>query len=280
MNQLGDFLRARRGRLDPHDVGLVQHGRRRVPGLRREEVAQLAGVSPDYYTRLEQGRGGQVSDTVLDALGRALRLTETERLYLSDLMRPQPDEQSMRPIVRPRVQQLLDSLRDVPAIVVDHLMVIVAANALGTATFGITEDPRTRDRSRLFWLDPDARDFFPNWETDAATVTAELRLQTARHPHDRRLAELVGDLSTNSPVFRRLWADHTVREKTQGSKRLNHPLVGELELSFERLDLAQDPNLSMITYLAAPNSPTAERLAVLASWSAPAINPADQYEKM
>jgi hypothetical protein len=163
-------------------------------------------------------------------------------LYLSDLMRPQRDEQSVRPIVRPRVQQLLDSLRDVPAIVVDHLMVIVAANALGTVTFGITEDPRTRDRSRLFWLDPGARIFFPNWETDAATATAELRLQTARHPHDRRLAELVGDLSINGPVFRRLWADRTVREKTQGSKRLNHPLVGGLELSFERLDLAQDPN--------------------------------------
>jgi transcriptional regulator with XRE-family HTH domain len=278
-NQLGEFLRARRGRLDPDEVGLVQHGQRRVPGLRREEVAQLAGVSPDYYTRLEQGRGGHVSDAVLDGLGRALRLTTTELSYLYELTRPQPDEQKVLPIVRPTVQQLLDSMRDVPAIVVDHLMVVVAANALGAATFGITDDPRTRDRSRLFWLDPGARAFFPDWEADAPTVTAELRLQTARFPHDRRLAELVGDLSINSAVFRRLWADHTVREKTQGSKRLNHSLVGELQLRFERLELVQDPGLSLITYLAAPNSPTAERLAVLASWSAAAINPADRYEK-
>ncbi|WP_460650879.1 helix-turn-helix domain-containing protein [Kribbella endophytica] len=271
--QLGEFLRSRRGRLDPDDVGLVQHGRRRVPGLRREEVAQLAGVSADYYTRLEQGRGRQVSDAVLDAISRALRLNPTEHSYLYDLARPQRDEQVERPVLRPTVQQLLESLRDVPAIVVDYRMMIVGSNALGAAAFGITDDPRTRDRARFFWLDPAAREFFVDWAGDAETITAELRLQTARHPGDRWLAELVGELSIHSEEFRTLWADHTVREKTQGRKKLNHPLVGELNLAYERLDVAQDSELSLITYLAAPGSPTAERLALLASWTAAAEVP-------
>lgn len=266
--QLGDFLRSRRARLNPGDVGLVQHGQRRVPGLRREEVAQLAGVSSDYYTRLEQGRGRQVSDAVLDAISRALRLTTTEHAYLHDLARPQRSDGGSRPIIRASVHQLLDSLRDVPAIVVDYRMVIVTANALGNAVFSLTEDPRTRDRARKFFLDPASRDFFPDWSADAETVTAELRVQTARHPHDRWLAELVGDLSINSPEFRALWADHTVKEKTLGRKRLNHPLVGSLELTYERLSIAQDNEQTLITYLAAPDSPTAERLAMLASWTA------------
>ncbi|WP_203980524.1 helix-turn-helix domain-containing protein [Planotetraspora silvatica] len=266
--QLSDFLRSRRARLSPQDVGLAGYGRRRVPGLRREEVAQLAGVSTDYYIRLEQGRGRQVSDAVLDAVSRALRLDPTEHAYLHDLARPHRATGRGRQPIRRSVRHLLESMRDTPAIVVDHRMVIVTANALGVAVFGLTDDLRSRDRARQFFLDPKSRAFFPDWAADAESVAAELRLQAARRPDDQRLTALIGELCIKSAEFRTLWADHKVREKTQGRKRINHPTVGELVFTFERLALADDDEQTLIVYTVEPGSPTAERLAVLASWTA------------
>jgi transcriptional regulator with XRE-family HTH domain len=271
---ISDFLRSRRARLSPRDVGLADYGRRRVPGLRREEVAQLAGVSTDYYIRLEQGRGRQVSDAVLDAVSRALRLNPTEHAYLHDLARPQRATGRGRQPIRSGVRRMLDSMHDVPAIVVDYRMVIAGANALGDAVFGLTDDPRSRDRARQFFLDPASRTFFPDWETDAEIVAAELRVQAARHPGDQWLAALIRELSDRSAEFRAVWADHAVREKTQGLKRINHPVVGELVFTYERLALADDDEQVLIAYTAEPGSPTAERLAVLASWTA-AENPYD-----
>jgi len=267
---LSDFLRSRRARLSPRGVGLPSSGRRRVPGLRREEVAQLAGVSTDYYIRLEQGRGRQVSDAVLDAVSRALRLTPSEHAYLHDLARPHRASDRRRSPIRPGVRQLLDGMRDVPAIIVDYRMVIVTANALGAAMFGLDDDPRSRDRARKFFLDPDSRAFFPDWTADAQTVAAELRVQVARHPDDQWLTVLIGELCIKSPEFRALWADHEVREKVNGFKRVNHPVVGELELNYERLSLAGDDEQTLIAYTAETGSPTSERLAVLASWVAAA----------
>jgi PAS domain-containing protein len=267
--QLSDFLRSRRARLNPRDVGLPERGRRRVPGLRREEVAQLAGVSTDYYVRLEQGHGRHVSDSVLDAVSRALRLDPAEHAYLHDLARPRrAGDRAPQEPVRGSVRLLLDSMRDVPAIVVDYRMVIVAANSLGAAVFGLTDDPRTRDRARAFFLDPASPAFFPDWQQDAGTIAAELRVQVARHPDDEWLTALIGELCIKSAEFRTLWADHNVKEKTQGPKRLHHPVVGELIFTYERLALADDDQRTLIAYTAEPESPTAERLAVLASWNA------------
>lgn len=234
--------------------------------------SQLAGVSTDYYIRLEQGRGRQVSDAVLDAVSRALRLNPTEHAYLHDLARPQHATGRGRQPIRRGVRQLLESVHDVPAIVVDYRMVIATANALGVAVFGLTDDPRSRDRARQFFLDPESRTFFPDWATDAESVTAELRVQAARHPDDEWLAALIRELRATSAEFRALWADHTVKEKTQGLKRINHPIVGELVFTYERLALADDDEQALIAYTAEPGSPTAERLSVLASWTA-AENP-------
>lgn len=264
---LGDFLRSRRARLRPADVGIAATGRRRVPGLRREEVARLAGLGTDCYVRLERGRGRQVSRTVLDALGRALRLDPTELAHLHDLARPPQVTAGHRQPIRDSVRHLLDGMRDVPAIVVDHRMVIVAANSLGVAVFGLTDDPATWDPARQLFLGPHARTLFPDWLADARTVTAELRLRVARHPDDRWLTSLIGELSIKSEEFRKLWAGDEVRETSHGRKRLNHAVVGELTFTYERLALADDEQ-SLLAYTADPGSPTAERLALLASWTA------------
>jgi transcriptional regulator with XRE-family HTH domain len=267
--ELSDFLRTRRAKLNPEDVGISRRGatRRRVPGLRREEVAELAGVSTDYYIRLEQGRARQVSDSVLDAVARTLRLQPAEHAYLYDLMRPRAASEPIKP-VRDGLRLLLDGMRDVPAMVVDYRMVILSTNRLGAAVFGVTDDPRTRDRGRLFFLDPQAREFFPDWAADADSMVAELRLQAARHPDDPWLTRLIGELAIKSTEFRTRWADHDVREKTSGIKRLRHPVVGDLELRYERLNPADDPDHRLLAYTAEPGSASAERLSVLASWTA------------
>jgi transcriptional regulator with XRE-family HTH domain len=274
-NTLGDFLRSRRARIRPEDLGLPAYGRRRVPGLRREELAQLAGVSVDYYTRLEQGRGKHVSDEVLDAVARVLALDPTERAHLRDLARPPHGRgteaaRSAKPAqrLRPGVQRMLESIADSPAVVVGRRMEVLGWNALGEAVHGVhglgTSMPR------VVFLDPDASTFYPDWPAVAAETVAYLRLHAGRHPDDTRLAALVGELSMKSDHFRRLWADHLVKDKTHGLKRIRHPLVGELVLEYETLLLPGDPDQTMVVYVAAPGSATAERLSMLASWNADA----------
>ncbi|MCX4823613.1 helix-turn-helix transcriptional regulator [Streptomyces sp. NBC_01142] len=278
--ELGDFLRSRRARIQPGEVGLTSYGRRRVPGLRREEVAQLAGVSVDYYIRLEQGRGpggpsrtkpGGVSDAVLDSIARVLRLDETEREHLRSLARPAQKRPVTTPAgrVRPGVQLLLDTIEKAPAFVFGRRMDVLAWNALGDAVSGYSAvPPEARNIPRHVFLDPAAHELYPEWAAVAAEVVAYLRLNAGRHPNDRQLSALVGELSVKSEDFRRLWADHQVKDKTYGVKRVAHPVVGELTLPYETLTLPGDPDQLLVIYTPEPRSATADRLALLASWAA------------
>ncbi|WP_073500628.1 helix-turn-helix transcriptional regulator [Actinacidiphila paucisporea] len=268
-NTLGDFLQTRRARIQPEDVGLPPYGRRRVPGLRREEVAQLAGVSVDYYIRLEQGRGKNVSDAVLDAVARVLRLDPTEHEHLRDLARPaRRTTPAPSSGVRPGLRLLLDSMADCPAMVIDHRMEVLAWNALSDALHDFASDASHRSMPRRVFLDPQAVDLYPEWPAVAAETVAYLRLGAGRHPDDARLTALIGELSVRSEHFRRLWADHLVKEKTHGVKHILHPVAGELRLAYETLALPGDADLTVVAYTAPPGSSTAERLAVLASWHA------------
>jgi PAS domain-containing protein len=266
---LGDFLRSRRARIRPEEVGLPSHGRRRVPGLRREEVAQLAGVSVDYYIRLEQGRGPSVSDTVLDAVARVLRLDDTERAYLHAVARPRkPSGGSAAPRVRAGVQLLLDSMERTPAFVVDVRMDVLAWNALADAVFGYSRSaPDGRNIPRHVFLDPASRDFYPEWSAVAVQCVAHLRNLAGHHPDDPRLTSLVGELSLKSADFRRLWADHPVRECAYGVKRVQHPVAGLLTFPYETLTISEDTDQSLLVYTPEPGSETAERLALLGSWT-------------
>ncbi|NJP48283.1 helix-turn-helix domain-containing protein [Actinacidiphila epipremni] len=270
-NALGDFLQSRRARIRPEEVGLPPYGRRRVPGLRREEVAQLAGVSVDYYIRLEQGRGRNVSDAVLDAVARVLRLDPTEHAHLRDLARGGRPAPAAAPGIRAGVRMLLDRMADCPAMVIDHRMNVLAWNALGDAVHGFAAGPERRNMPRLVFLDPAARELYPEWPAVAAETVAYLRLGAGRHPDDAALTALVGELSVKSEDFRRLWADHLVREKTYGVKRIHHPVAGDLELAYETLAFPGDPDLTLVIYTPAPNSPTSDRLTLLASWSSPEV---------
>ncbi|MET9178135.1 helix-turn-helix transcriptional regulator [Kitasatospora aureofaciens] len=281
-NTLGDFLRSRRARIQPEEVGLPAHGRRRVQGLRREEVAQLAGVSVDYYIRLEQGRGGSASDAVLDAVARVLRLDEVEAAHLRSLNRP-PKAPAGRARgdrrVRPGTRLLLDLMTGVPAFVLGRRMDVLAWNALGDAVNGFSDRAGATagsppNQARDAFLDPAARDFYPQWDAVAAETVAQLRRDAGLHPDDPALAALVGELSLRSEEFRRLWADHLVREKTSGVKLLRHPLVGELEFGYETLTVNGSPDQMLVVYTAPPDSPTAQKLALLASWTAPGAAPA------
>ncbi|WP_406415627.1 helix-turn-helix transcriptional regulator [Streptomyces sp. NBC_01614] len=268
---LGDFLRSRRGRIQPEEVGLPSYGRRRVPGLRREEVAQLAGVSVDYYVRLEQGRGQSVSDAVLDAIARVLRLDETEHAYLRTVARPR-DRGIRRPDtarVRPGVQTLLDSMDRTPAFVIGPRMDVLAWNALADAVsdYGRTA-PADRNIPRHVFLDPASRARYPEWPAIAAQAVAHLRLNAGHRRDDHELRALVGELSVRSEDFRRLWADHQVEPCMSGTKRIQHPLVGLLTLPYETMTIQTEPDQTMVVYTPQPGSETAERLALLGSWAA------------
>ncbi|MFJ8489260.1 helix-turn-helix transcriptional regulator [Streptomyces sp. NPDC094038] len=268
--ELGDFLRSRRARIQPEEVGLPSHGRRRVPGLRREEVAQLAGVSVDYYIRLEQGRApGGVSDAVLDAVARVLHLDETEHAYLLTVARPQRKGtgRPSRPRIRPGVQLLLDGMERTPAFVLGRRMDVLAWNALGDAVNGFSAlAPAERNIPRQVFLDPAAAGFYPDWAAVAAQAVANLRIDAGRHPDDPRMAALVGELSVKSADFRRLWADHEVKECAYGMKRIQHPVAGLLTLPYETLTVPTDPDQTIVAYTPEPGSETAERLALLGSW--------------
>lgn len=273
--ELGEFLRSRRARLRPEDVGLPDYGRhRRVPGLRREELAQLAGVSVAYYTRLEQGHGQNVSAELLDAIARALRLDGTERAHLSRLAAPKPRKRRQAPRpqrVRPELRTLLDAMDGVPAYLVGRRQDVIGWNPLAAAVFGDFGALPAQERNlvRLVFLDPATAELYADWECRACEVVSNLRLYAGQYPDDERLSALVGELSVKNEEFRRLWAAHTVADnKTHGLKRLRHPLVGELQLSFETLALPDDPAQFLVTYHAAPGSASADALSLLASWSA------------
>ncbi|WP_369233637.1 helix-turn-helix domain-containing protein [Streptomyces sp. R21] len=275
--ELSEFLRTRRARLKPEDVGLPDFGRhRRVPGLRREELAQLAGVSVAYYTRLEQGNGRNVSAEVLDAIARALRLTDAEHAHLTHLAKPKQHNKKKRTArpqqVRGALRQLIDTMDGIPAYVVGRRSDILIWNRMAAAVFGDWSElpPHERNWARLVFLKPEYRELFVEWEQKASDMVSYLRMDAGCHPDDPRLSSLVGELSVHSEEFRRLWATHDVKEKGHGVKRFHHPLVGELTLSFETLKLPDDTEQSLVTYHAEPGSASAEALRLLASWGADA----------
>jgi transcriptional regulator with XRE-family HTH domain len=277
-SEIREFLTSRRARITPDQVGLPVYGGRRVPGLRREEVAVLAGVSVPYYTRLERGDMSGVSESVLEALARALQLDEAERAHLFDLARAtQPAATPRRrgqtkQRVRPAVQQILDAIAGAPAFVRNDRLDILAGNALGYALYSemfvgwVGRAPV--NTARFVFLDPRAREFYIDWERAATDVVAVLRSAAGRDPYDRGLSDLVGELSTQSETFRTHWATHNVRFHLNGVKHFHHPVVGELSLNFERMDLAADPGLTIFTYTAEPGSRAEEALKLLGTWKA------------
>ncbi|WP_334171416.1 helix-turn-helix transcriptional regulator [Sinomonas sp.] len=271
-----EFLASRRAKITPEKAGLtIFGGNRRVPGLRREEVAMLAGVSVDYYTRLERGNLAGVSDSVLEALVRALQLDEAERDHLFDLARAANASSRTRPRavrqrVRPSVQFMLDAISGAPAFVRNGRMDILATNRLGAALYSqlYTDPVRPANHSRFIFLDPRARDFYPDWNLAANNNVAMLRTESGRNPYDKGLADLIGELSMRSDEFRTRWAAHNVRRHYSGNKHFHHPVVGDIELLFEAMELAEDPGLTLTVYPAEPGSKSAESLQLLASWAA------------
>ena len=274
-NELSQFLTSRRAKVAPEQVGLPSYGRRQVPGLRREEVASLAGVSVEYYRRLERGNATGASDSVLDAIADALRLDDAERTHLFDLARaaaPTPARRRRRPAqhrVRPAVQRILDSIGS-PATVSNARGDYLAANGLGRALYAPLFDSREQppNSARFTCLDPAAQEFFVDWEKAAKDLVAALRSQAGRNPYDQDLSDLVGELSTRSEPFRKWWAAHNVRYHQTGTKRLRHPVVGELDLTYEVMELAADGGLRLAIFSAEPGSRSEDALNLLASWTA------------
>jgi transcriptional regulator with XRE-family HTH domain len=267
-------LKAREDHAGPAGLPTYGNGPRRVLGLRREEVALLAGVSVAYYTKLERGDTSGVSETILEALARALRLDEAERTHLFDLARAQtttarPRRRRTPQRVRPGVQLLLDSIT-APAMVRNGRMDILGTNQLGRALYSeMFANPRTPVNSARFtFLDPRATNFFVDWDHAADDSVAVLRGEAGRNPYDRDLSDLVGELSTQSEEFRTRWAKHDVRYHDTGKKRLHHPVVGDLEVAFEVMTLVADPQLTMFAFTAEPGSKSEEALKLLASWTA------------
>ncbi len=276
--QVREFLISRRERITPDQAGLPAYGgNRRVKGLRREEVSLLAGVSIDYYVRMERGNLAGASDSVLEGVARALQLDEAETAHLFDLARaaqPTPARQR-RPkstSVTPGVQQILDAITEAPAWVRNARHDLLAANVLARALYApLLADPRRpANNARFVYLDPASREFFIDWERAADDIAAMLRSEAGRNPHDRQLIELIGELSTRSEDFRTRWAAHNVRFHRTGHKKLQHPVVGRLDLDFEAMELPSHPGLTLLVYTAAADTPTADSLKLLASWAATA----------
>ncbi len=272
--EIREFLTSRRAKLKAEDVGLPDYGTRRVPGLRREEVAVLAGVSVPYYTRMERGDLSGASDSVLEALARALHLDDAERAHLFDLARatqPVTQRPRRRPSkhgIRPSVQQLLDSMTGAAAHIGNERLDILGANPLGRALYPEMMAEERPNAARFVFFDPRARDFYLDWDRTARDVVATLRSAAGRNPHDRELSDLVGELATRSEEFRQHWAKHDVRFHISGVKRFHHPQVGDLELNYERLDVVFDTGLTIFTYTADPGTTSAERLSLLGSLAA------------
>ncbi|MFI0806882.1 helix-turn-helix domain-containing protein [Streptomyces echinatus] len=273
--EIREFLASRRARITPEQAGLPAYGgHRRVKGLRREEVAMLAGVSVDYYVRLERGNLSGASDSVLDGVARALHLDDAERQYLFDLARhTSPPTRARRRTaakrLRPALQYMLDAITDAPAWIHNDRQDLLAANDLAQALYApLLAGPRPANIARFIYLDPAARDFLPDWDKAANDVAAMLRGEAGRNPYSKDLTDLIGELSTRSEIFRKRWADHNVRQHRTGPKKIHHPAVGNLELNFETMSLDSDPSLTLVIYTAVPHSPSADALRLLATWAA------------
>jgi transcriptional regulator with XRE-family HTH domain len=274
--EIREFLTSRRARITPDQAGVASYGPRRVPGLRREEVAVLAGVSVPYYTRLERGDMNGVSENVLNALAGALQLDDAERAHLLDLARAahptpaRPRRRHAKQSVRPEVQWILDAITGAAAFVSNDRLDILAANQLGRALYSELYDRPARpvNTARFVFLDPRAETTFVEWDRVATETVAILRSAAGRDPYNRDLSDLVGELATQSEAFRTRWATHNVRFHNTGVKHFHHPAVGDLTLRFNRLDLAADPGLTLFTYNAEPASRSEEALGLLGSWAA------------
>lgn len=275
--EVTDFLRTRRDRISPEQAGLISSGRRRVPGLRREEVALLTGVSVEYYARMERGDLRGVSLEVLDALARALRLNEDETDHLADLARaagPTPPRSRRNPRreheVTAGLQQFLDAVTGAPMWVRDRRLNYIAANPLGRALYApMLDDPSTQgNTARFMFLSTASRIFFPDWERNADDLVATLRIYAGQNPLDTKLTNLIGELVTRSDAFRYRWAKHDVRHHRGGLKRIHHPVVGDLELSYQAMELPMNAEWSMFAFTAQPGSASAERLQLLGNLAA------------
>jgi len=286
-SEVREFLMSRRAKLTPDAAGIPAGPNRRVAGLRRTEVASLAGVSVEYYAKLERGAIAGASASVLDAIARALQLDDTERAHLLDLARAadgipssgRPRRRAARPPAsRPSLQWALNAITDGVAFVRDQHQDLLATNPLGRAFYApvIGDGGRTPNLARFQFLDPASREFYPDWDLFAEMCVAIMRSEAGRDPHDKALQDLVGELSTRSDVFRRLWGAHDVRTHGAGTKRFNHPVVGEMVLAYEELAITAEPGVVLLIYTAEPGSPSADRLRLLASWAAEHAVPAER----
>ncbi|WP_034264910.1 helix-turn-helix domain-containing protein [Actinospica robiniae] len=280
-SEIRDFLTGRRARITPEQAGLKLSplaGARRVPGLRREEVAMLAGVSVPYYTRLERGDARGATDAVLDALARALHLDDAERAHLFDLVRAAnataaaahtPTRPARQPL-RPQLRTMVEAMAGVPAYIRNARLDLLTGNALARALFApvFTSPARPVNAARFTFLDPAAAEFYPDWDAVADQNVATLRAEVGRNPYDKAVSDLIGELSTRGDTFSQRWARHEVRRHRAGAKRINHPLIGELTFNYEAMDLAADQGLSLIVCHVAPGSREADALQLLGSWNA------------
>lgn len=275
--EVREFLTSRRANLTPEQAGIPGGGNRRVPGLRRGEVAALAGVSVEYYARLERGNIAGASESVLHAIAEALQLTDAEQEHLADLARAANTEHSAAPrrrsgrntAIRPGMQLMLDAITGGPAVVRNGRMDVLAANLLGRAFHAETFDgPGEGNIALYLFLDPRARKFYPNWEAAADIVVAILRTEAGRDPYNKAIQDLIGKLSTCSDEFRVRWGRHNVRQHGAGTKSFHHPIVGDLTFAYEAMQFIQHPGLTFLIYVPEPGSPSEERIRLLASWQA------------
>ncbi|OKJ87539.1 helix-turn-helix transcriptional regulator [Streptomyces sp. CB02400] len=273
--EVREFLTSRRAKITPQQAGLPAAGHRRVKGLRREEVAMLAGVSAEYYARMERGNLSGTSEAVLDSLARALQLDESERAHLMDLARTasttrRPARRRTAQPVRPALQQLLNAMTEAPAFIRNGRLDILATNRLGKALYWpLFQDPaRPVNMARYQFLNPGAAEYMTELDQQRAAAAALLRTEAGQDPHNRELSDLIGELSTRSEDFRTLWAAHNVRLHHTGLKRFHHPAVGDLTLTFEALPVPTDPGLTLTALSAEPGTPSADGLKLLTSWAA------------
>jgi len=278
-DDLSEFLTSRRAKLTPDQAGIPDFGgRRRVPGLRREEVALIAGMSSEYYKRFERGNATGVSEAVIDGISRALQLDEAEHAHLYDLVRAAntgADPQRRRATLRKQqvssgTQQTIDAMSTVPVFVQNGRLDAVATNRLGHALFSemfVDAHPPV-NAARFVFLDPRAQTFYQDWEGNARQIVAILRAEAGRSPYDRQLSDLVGELSTQNDLFRRLWGAHDVKEHRTGIKKIHHPVVGDLSLTFQSMDLSSDRGLQMLVFSAEPGSSSYDGLQLLSNWAA------------
>jgi transcriptional regulator with XRE-family HTH domain len=281
-----EFLASRRAKIRPEDAGLPAGGNRRVPGLRREELAALAGVSLSWYTRLERGDAVGASDAVLDAIARTLHLDDVERRHLVDLARASggaPTASRRRPAagkVRSTLQLVLDQMTEMPAVVQNDRSDILAMNALGRALYSdlIAGSEGAWNHARYLHLDPRSQTFYPEWDQIADFSVAMLHVAAGRNPYDRELSNLIGELATRSDDFRARWAAHDVHEHQTGVKKVHHEVVGNMSLIYQTLVLPGEPGLTMYLYTAEPGSPSADALRLLSTWAAPMPPAEDDQE--